>query len=49
LDDVEICERDLQTAIKARASLDDIEAVLKRKKALRPPDQRSRAIVPRRR
>jgi len=40
LDDVEICERDLQTAIKARASLDDIEAVLKRKKALRPPDQR---------
>jgi len=40
LDDVETCERDLQTAIKARASLDDIEAVLKRKKALRPPDQR---------
>lgn len=36
LDDVEICERDLQQAIKARASLDDIEAVLKRKKALRP-------------
>lgn len=36
LEDVEICERDLANAIKRRASLDDIEAVLKRKKALRP-------------
>jgi regulator of RNase E activity RraA len=36
LDDVEICELDLQQAIRARASLEDIEAVLKRKKALRP-------------
>lgn len=40
LEDVEICERDLQQAIKSRASLDDIEAVLKRKKALRPVQQR---------
>jgi 4-hydroxy-4-methyl-2-oxoglutarate aldolase len=36
LDDAEACERDLQQAIKGRASLDAIEAVLKRKKALRP-------------
>jgi len=36
LEDVEACERDLAKAIKGRASLDDIEAVLKRKKALRP-------------
>jgi len=36
LEDVEACEHDLQKAIKSRASLDDIEAVLKRKKALRP-------------
>ena len=35
LEDVEVCERDLADAIKRRASLDDIEAVLKRKKALR--------------
>ena len=36
LEDVEACERDLSAAIKRRASLDEIEAVLKRKKALRP-------------
>jgi len=36
LEDVEVCERDLAKAIKGRASLEDIEAVLKRKKALRP-------------
>ncbi len=36
LEDVEVCERDLAAAIRRRASLDDIEAVLKRKKALRP-------------
>lgn len=36
LEDVEVCERDLSAAIKRRASLDEIEAVLKRKKALRP-------------
>ena len=36
LEDVEVCERDLQHAIKSRAPLDDIEAILKRKKALRP-------------
>lgn len=35
LEDVEVCERDLAAAIKRRASLDEIEAVLKRKKALR--------------
>jgi 4-hydroxy-4-methyl-2-oxoglutarate aldolase len=39
LEDVEVCERDLQHAIKSRASIDTIEAVLKRKKALRPPRQ----------
>ena len=39
LEDVEVCERDLQHAIKSRASLDVIEAVLKRKKALRPAQQ----------
>ena len=36
LEDVEVCERDLGEAIKRRASLEEIEAVLKRKKALRP-------------
>jgi regulator of RNase E activity RraA len=36
LDDVEVCERDLGDAIRRRASLEEIEAVLKRKKALRP-------------
>jgi regulator of RNase E activity RraA len=36
LEDVEACERDLSNAIKRRASLEEIEAVLKRKKALRP-------------
>ena len=36
LDDVEVCERDLGGAIKRRASLEEIEAVLKRKKSLRP-------------
>lgn len=36
LEDVEVCERDLANAIKSRASLEEIEAVLKRKKALRP-------------
>jgi len=36
LEDVEACERDLGEAIKRRASLDEIEAVLKRKKSLRP-------------
>ena len=36
LDDVELCERDLGEAIKRCASLDEIEAVLKRKKSLRP-------------
>jgi regulator of RNase E activity RraA len=36
LDDVEVCERDLGEAIRRRASLDEIEAVLKRKKSLRP-------------
>jgi 4-hydroxy-4-methyl-2-oxoglutarate aldolase len=35
LDDVEVCERDLVAAIARGASLDEIEAVLKRKKALR--------------
>ena len=40
LDDAEACERDLQHAIQSRASLDDIEAVLKRKKALRPAGQK---------
>jgi len=36
LDDVEICERDLGSAITRGASLEEIEAVLKRKKSLRP-------------
>jgi regulator of RNase E activity RraA len=36
LDDVEVCERDLGAAIARGASLEDIEAVLKRKKSLRP-------------
>lgn len=36
LEDVERCEHDLAQAIRSRASLDAIEAVLKRKKALRP-------------
>ena len=36
LEDVEVCECDLAQAIRRRASLDEIEAVLKRKKALRP-------------
>jgi len=35
LDDVEICERDLGSAITRGASLEEIEAVLKRKKSLR--------------
>ncbi len=35
IEDVEVCERDLQQAIKSRASLDTIEAILKRKKTLR--------------
>jgi len=35
LDDVEVCERDLGAAIARGASLEDIEAVLKRKKSLR--------------
>lgn len=35
LEDVAGCERDLAQAIRNRASLDDIEAILKRKKALR--------------
>lgn len=37
LEDVEVCERDLAAAIRRRASLDEIEAVLKRKKSPRPP------------
>ena len=36
LDDVETCERDLGSAITRGASLEEIEAVLKRKKSLRP-------------
>ncbi|MFO1303816.1 MAG: RraA family protein [Burkholderiales bacterium] len=36
LEDVEVCERDLSAAIKRRASLEEIESVLKRKKAVRP-------------
>jgi regulator of RNase E activity RraA len=36
LDDVEVCERDLGSAITRGASLEEIEAVLKRKKSLRP-------------
>ena len=36
LEDVEVCERDLADAIKRRASLDEIESVLKRKKTPRP-------------
>jgi hypothetical protein len=40
LEDAEVCERDLQQAIQSRASLDDIEAILKRKKALRPVERR---------
>jgi regulator of RNase E activity RraA len=36
LEDVEKCERDLARAIKSRASLDEIEAIVKRKKTLRP-------------
>lgn len=36
LEDVERCEHDLAQAIRGRASLEEIEAVLKRKKALRP-------------
>ena len=36
LDDVEVCERDLGSAIMRGASLEEIEAVLKRKKSLRP-------------
>ena len=35
LEDVEVCERDLGNAIERRASLEEIEAVLKRKKARR--------------
>ncbi len=36
LEDIEACERDLSSAIKRRASLEEIEAVLKRKKSPRP-------------
>jgi hypothetical protein len=36
LDEVEVCERQLGEAIRARAPLEEIEAIVKRKKTARP-------------